>query len=98
MASIWTEGPEGWQLLEPSGFSDERTLHQLIADAPQVLPLSGSPRLVVLGTEVPLGPGYADIVAVETSGRPVVIEVKLAKNPEARRAVIAQILAYASNL
>ncbi|MGO9207117.1 MAG: hypothetical protein ACLQBX_13230, partial [Candidatus Limnocylindrales bacterium] len=70
----------------------------LIARAPQVLPLSGNPNLVVLGTEVPLGSGYADIVAVEKSGRPVVIEVKLAKNPESRRAVIAQILAYASSI
>jgi hypothetical protein len=96
VAAIWSEGPEGWKLLEPSGFPNEAQLHELIARAPQVLPLSGNPSLVVLGTEVPLGPGFADIVAVETSGRPVVIEVKLAKNPESRRAVIAQVLAYAS--
>src|SRR5207245_352731 len=93
-----TEGPEGWALLQPSGFPNEAQLHELIARAPQVLPLSGNPSLVVLGTEVPLGPGFADIVAVETSGRPVVIEVKLAKNPESQRAVIAQVLAYASRI
>ena len=98
MAAIWTEGKDGWELLQPAGFPNEAQLHELIARAPQVLPLSGSPTLVVLGTEVPLGSGFADIVAVETSGRPVVIEVKLAKNPESRRAVIAQILAYASTI
>jgi len=98
MAAIWTENADGWRLLQPSGFPNEARLHELIASAPQVLPLSGNPSLVVLGTEVPLGSGYADIVAVEKSGRPVVIEVKLAKNPESRRAVIAQILAYASSI
>ena len=35
---------------------------------------------------------------METSGRPVIIEVKLAENNEARRAVVAQILAYAASL
>jgi hypothetical protein len=98
MAAIWSEGPEGWKLLEPSGFPNEAQLHELIARAPQVLPLSGNPSLVVLGTEVPLGSGFADIVAVEMTGRPVIIEVKLAKNPESRRAVIAQVLAYASSM
>lgn len=98
MATIWTEDANGWQLLEPSGFPSEARLHEIIARAPQVLPLAGSPRLVVLGTEVPLGGGFADIVAIESTGRPVVIEVKLEKNPEARRAVIAQVLSYASSL
>jgi hypothetical protein len=95
---IWTEAVAGWEILQPSGFPHEAQLHELIARAPQVLPLSGNPRLIVLGAEVPLGTGFADIVAIEASGRLVVIEVKLAKNPESRRAVVAQILAYASTL
>jgi hypothetical protein len=52
----------------------------------------------MLGREVTLGSGSADLVAVETSGRPVVIEIKLGRNAEARRAVVAQVLAYASHL
>lgn len=63
-----------------------------------MLPLSGAPRLTVLGTEVQLGSGRADVVAVESSGRLAVIEVKLAGNAEARRAVVAQILSYAAYL
>lgn len=54
MTAIWSEGSGGgWELLEPTGFPDERTLQDLIAQAPDLLPLSGSPRVVVLGTEVP---------------------------------------------
>lgn len=63
-----------------------------------MLPLSGTPQLLILGREVPLGPGYADLIAAETGGRPVIIEVKLEQNPDARRAVVAQILGYAAHL
>ena len=96
MTSIWASDSEGWRLLPPVGFPDEQTLHRLVEQTPELLPLAGSPWLVILGSEVPLGGGYADLLAVEPNGRMVVIEVKLASNAEARRAVVAQILAYAA--
>lgn len=98
LPGIWTQDDEGWKLSRPEGFPDEATLHGLIEETPEMLPLSGAPALLILGREVSLGSGYADLVGVETSGRPVIIEVKLAQNNEARRAVVAQILAYAANL
>ncbi len=52
----------------------------------------------MLGREVQLGAGYADLLAVESSGRLVIIEVKLAVNAESRRAVVAQVLSYAGYL
>lgn len=63
-----------------------------------MLPLAGSPRLTVLGREVRLGTGSADLLAVESTGRVVIIEVKLAENAESRRAVVAQVLSYAGYL
>ncbi len=54
--------------------------------------------MVVVGREVALGNGWADLVAVEPTGRLAIIEIKLARNGEARRAVVAQILAYAAYL
>lgn len=63
-----------------------------------MLPLAGSPRLVVLGREVRCGTGWADLVAVEAdTGVPVVIEIKLASNTD-RRAVLTQVLGYAAYL
>jgi len=62
------------------------------------MPLAGSPQLVVVGKEVLLGNNYADLIALEPTGRLAVIEIKLARNAEARRAVIAQILTYAAYL
>ena len=98
MSSIWIEGDTGWSLLAPMGYPDEATLHKQVEEAPELLPLAGAPRLIVLGREVPLGGGYADLLAVEPSGRLALIEVKLARNAEARRAVVAQILGYAASL
>lgn len=98
MAPLWRDDGSGWELAEPAGFPDEDTLHRLVEQEPRLLPLSGTPRLVVLGREVALGSGYADLVGIEPSGRPVIIEVKLSRNAEARRAVVAQALAYAAYL
>jgi hypothetical protein len=53
---------------------------------------------VIVGREVLLGGNYADLIAIEPSGRLAVIEIKLSRNAEARRAVIAQILTYAAYL
>jgi hypothetical protein len=60
VAIIWTEGIDGWQLLRPSGFPDELTLHELIARAPHPMPLAGNPKMIVLGSEVSLAGGIAD--------------------------------------
>ena len=98
MTGIWTNSGREWEWGKPRAFEDEAKLHELIKENPQFLPLSGSPRLVVLGSEIQLGNGYADILAVETSGRPAIIEVKLERNPEARKAIVSQIIAYAAFL
>lgn len=99
MAGIWiNQTGDEWKPAAAQPFPYEQTLHDLAARNPQLLPLSGSPQLVVLGSEVWMGSGYADILAVEASGRPVIVEVKLAHSPEARRAVVAQVLAYAAFL
>jgi hypothetical protein len=98
VSSIWATDETGWHLLAPSGFQNEQALHSLVEQTPELLPLAGTPELIVLGSEVPLGGGFADLLAVEPSGRLVLLEVKLASNAEARRAVVAQILAYAAFL
>lgn len=98
MGTIWRWQNDEWRRLSPAGFPSEEKLHDLIEDSPELLPLSGDPSMVVLGREVPLGSGYADLLAVEPDGRLVVIEIKLRKNAETRRAVVAQILTYAAYL
>jgi hypothetical protein len=98
MTAIWTNDGAAWKLLSPTDFPDEATLHDLIEEAPQMLPLAGNPNIAIVGKEVQLGSGYCDLVGIELSGRIVVIEIKLARNAEARRAVVSQVLAYAAYL
>ena len=86
MTGIWMNTGTGWALASSQGFPDEATLHRLIEENPQLLPLAGSPS------------GYADILAIESSGRPAIIEVKLGRNREARRDIVAQVLSYAAPL
>ncbi|MFL5624307.1 MAG: hypothetical protein ACJ788_01775 [Ktedonobacteraceae bacterium] len=98
MTAIWQNDGSRWQLLSPTGFPNEATLHTLVEEALHLLPLASTPRLIVVGREVQLGNGRADLMAIEPSGRIAIIEIKLARNAEARRAVIARVLAYAAYL
>lgn len=98
MSGIWTKMDGEWRAASSRDFESERELHDLVEENIGMLPLAGSPRLFMLGREVPLGGGYADLVAVEASGRPVIAEVKLGKSTEAKRAIVAQVLSYASFL
>src|SRR6202050_371034 len=99
MTAVWGSGPDGqWHTLAPATYQAEAQLHDLVERTPQMLPLAGSPRLTVLSREARLGTGYAGLLAVESTGRLVIIEVKLAGNAESRRAVVAQVLSYAGYL
>ena len=96
--AIWQKAEDEWRPLLPSDYPNEEALHDLVEEAPNLLPLSGDPTLTVLGREVGIGPGFADLVAVDADGRLTIVEIKLRKNAEARRAVVAQILTYAAYL
>ena len=74
LSELWTNTGVGWKLLSAVGFDDEATLHSLVEEAPELLPLSGSPEIAIVGREVTVGGGSIDLVAVEASGRPVIIE------------------------
>lgn len=84
MTAIWQNDGTGWRLLAPAGFPEDHTLHDLVEETPRILPLSGDPRIVVVGKEVLLGNGYADLLAIEPSGRLVGVEIK--SSPGCRRA------------
>jgi hypothetical protein len=80
----------------------EAWLQEALFRAPQVLSLSEvepalGPLIPVcreLGTEA----GSADLIFVTATGRVVLIETKLWRNPDARRTVVGQILDYAKEL
>ena len=96
---LWNEYDGG---MTPSSlvdsFADEEELHGLIWRNLDILPLSGSPKLTPLKKEARIRKGYADILAIESGGRPVIIEVKLARNNESYSKIVSQILYYGTFL
>lgn len=98
MAEIWRKDGDRWSTIKPSGFVNEAELHAQIVEAPELLPIAGQRRIIAPFSEVGLGGGSADVLAFTDKGRPVVIEVKLKRNNEAKRAVVAQTLGYAAYL
>jgi hypothetical protein len=77
-------------------------LQDLLYRFPQALPIAeiddGFSDLIPLCKEMTTPAGPIDVVYVTPNGRPVIVEAKLWRNPEARRKVIGQILDYAKEL
>jgi hypothetical protein len=99
MPGVWAkDGNDRWRPLTATGFVSEADLHSLIEQTPAMLPLAGTPTLAVVGKEVDCGRERADLLAIEIdTGRPVIIEVKLAANTD-RRQALTQVLGYAAYL
>lgn len=87
-----------WHSPASTSYDNEDALQTLLEEAPELLPWA-DPTGVVIAREllVPLT-GPVDLVAVSTTGQITVVECKLSANPEIRRHVIGQLLAYASGV
>ncbi|MEZ5903806.1 MAG: hypothetical protein R3C69_01395 [Geminicoccaceae bacterium] len=86
---------------------DERWLQDLLFRHPHLIPLEriepGAGEVIPICRELSLPkPGgrsvFLDILGVTPHGRPVLVECKLWRNPQARREVVAQLLEYAALL
>lgn len=81
---------------------DEAWLQNLLYENPESLPIaeidSSYCGIVPICQELPTPAGPADLLYATPQGKLVILEVKLWRNPEARRKVVAQILDYAKEL
>ena len=101
--AIRTTDDVGWQFVEGIRYPDEAFLRDLVFNEPRLIPAHdigmNSDAQVVTLREVGLpGAGSSDVMLVDSDGAITIIECKLATNPEKKRAVIGQILDYASSL
>lgn len=93
-----------WEPLKDKSYSDESHLQDLVYEDPTTIPVEDIDSdaelapIEVIVKELALGIGSSDIVGIDAKGNIYIIEAKLAKNPEAKRAVIGQIMEYAANL
>ena len=85
-----------WHAPEASAVLNERYMQDLLKMSPSLLPGATSIAMV---DEFPVpGIGSLDLLGVSTSGEITIVECKLKKNPEIRREVVGQVLAYAGGL
>lgn len=86
-----------WTKVSKFEFENEAQLQELIYASPELI--GDDHTAAVFTREVSLpGSGYTDLIGVDTDGNVLVVETKLAKNPEIRRKVIGQVVEYAAYL
>jgi RecB family endonuclease NucS len=77
-------------------YENERELQQLVSDSPELVGTAGA---VVALREFPLrAAGTLDVLIIDAGGGLTLVEAKLNRNPDIRRAVVGQLLGYAGGL
>src|SRR4051812_39095814 len=90
-------GTPAWRSPDVTAYADEASIQALLAQAPDLVPGVGKAGMAV-AREVALAAGYVDLLGVAPDGTITLVECKLKANPEIRRHVVGQILAYAATL
>jgi len=88
----------GVSKISSSEYDNEDELQKIIADNPELILAETEPSIELVQREVSLPDkaGRVDIVFIDSEGLPILVEVKLERNRESRREVIAQIFDYVS--
>lgn len=82
-----------------SAFANEDELQKLLADRPELLKQEHEAPLALVKREMELGDaGCLDLFLINGDGLPVAVEVKLQRNAQARREVVAQAIDYITGL
>jgi hypothetical protein len=85
--------------MTPVPYENEAELQHVLKEHPELLRDGDDPPLYCIGSEVSIGDaGTADLLLLDAEGKLSVVEVKLARNGESRRDVLAQAFDYTSAL
>ena len=94
---------EKWVHIKHTRYSGEAHLRDILFEDPDIIPIEDlsagadlSQVKLMLKEVVLQGSGSTDLVGIDKNGNIIIIETKLATNPDAKRAVIGQILEYAA--
>jgi RecB family endonuclease NucS len=80
-------------------FRDESELQSYLERSPYLLMSDREPQVVTVQREVSLpAAGSLDLLLVDKEGVPIAVEVKLSRNSQSRREVVAQAFDYVSDL
>jgi hypothetical protein len=86
-----------WRPMSVQPYENEDVLQGLLHETPSLLPGVSGDAVAAREFEVP-GVGFVDLVVVDADGSITLVECKLRSNPQIRREVVGQILAYASGI
>ena len=99
MSELWLENEEKNSLQPATAHRmTETDLQRLVARDPRIARLGAVTNLAVLGEDLVLGNIAPDILAVEPSGRPVIIEIRIAREGRSNLWTVARALWLASGL
>jgi hypothetical protein len=80
-------------------FSSEQELQEALEQCPSLLVDENDPEVFCIKREVHLpSAGKMDMLLFDTEGTPIAVEVKLSRNSESRREVVAQAFDYVSDM
>lgn len=85
-----------WHEPEVTSYDNEGSLQQLVKSSPTLLP--GGANIAIVDEFTLPGVGSVDLVGVGPFGDITLVECKLRANPEIRKSVVGQVLAYAAGL
>ncbi len=97
MRYVLVKEGESIRKIEGAEFSEERMLQEMIEKHPEVLSIPTEGNIVPLVKEYPVNTGSVDLVAFDEDGRIYLIETKLHRNYDKRKA-LAQLIEYASQI
>lgn len=87
-----------WAPPDALRYDDEAALQQLIGETPSLVAREGARPAVALREFTIPAAGSLDVLLVHTDGQLTLVEAKLNRNAEIRRAVVGQLLGYAGGL
>lgn len=86
-------------ILTKEDFNNEFELQDYLEQCPKLVSLENEPEVAFVDREVKLpSAGILDILLVDATGCPIAVEVKLSRNSQSRREVVAQAFDYISDL
>jgi len=97
------DGSKKWEKAELRKPSTESELQSLLTRDPDLIPFDdiqepvGEHRVAIRQLPLP-NAGQLDLMIVDENGTMAMVEAKLARSPDARRKVLAQVVDYASDL
>jgi hypothetical protein len=91
-------GAGRWEQPPVQQYANEAELQALIAESPEVVgDIERRPVVTLRELALP-DAGFLDVLVVHLDGELTLVEAKLNRNPEIRRAVVGQLLGYAGGL